>query len=285
MILSKVKSMAGSSERKKIISLITDFGLKDPFVGIMKGVMLNINPDLVFVDISHEIQPYNILEAALTLKLAYRYFPKETIHLVVVDPGVGGERLPLAASTADYFFVGPDNGVLSLALEDAGEEKKVIELSERGYFNEVISSTFQGRDIFAPAAAWLSGDVALLEMGPLVSDFHKISLPKVKICHGGVLRGEIIYSDHFGNLITNIGKSDLEKLGKELGQTVDLSRGKFQIGPYEISGVKKRYDQGSSQDLSVLFNSFDLLEIFLYQASAQRFTQFGPEEKVIVSYE
>ncbi|MBI4595304.1 MAG: SAM-dependent chlorinase/fluorinase [Candidatus Tectomicrobia bacterium] len=275
--------MAGLSEKKRIISLITDFGQKDPFVGIMKGVMLNINPDLVFVDISHEIAPHDTLEAALTLKLAYGYFPKETIHVVIVDPGVGGERLPLAASKAEYFFVGPDNGVLSLALEDANGEKKVIELSERTYFNREISSTFHGRDLFAPVAAWLSKGVTLTQLGPAVSDYQKITLPRALLSSDRVFQGEIIYYDHFGNLMTNICRSDIEQWGKELGQRIDLAELRVRIGPYDVSGVKKSYDQGSSQRLSALFNSFDYLEIFLFQESAQRFTQFGPKEKVFVS--
>lgn len=276
--------MARLSDEKRLVSLITDFGLKDPFVGIMKGVMLSINSHLTFVDISHEIRPHHILEAAVTLKLSYRYFPKGTIHLVVVDPGVGGDRLPLAAFSSGYFFVGPDNGVLAPVLDENDEGKMIIRLLEERYFREEVSSTFHGRDVFGPAAAWISRGIALTELGQAIMDYRKMAIPGARLNKERHLEGEVIFCDQFGNMITSITKSDLDEYTKMMGKTSDSSILKVRIGPYVVSGLKKSYDQGSQQELSALFNSFNYLEIFLFQESAQRFTRLQPSEKVILSF-
>lgn len=276
--------MADFSGKTGIVSLITDFGQKDPFVGIMKGVMLSINPELTLVDISHEITPHDVIEAALTLKLSYRYFPEGTVHLVVVDPGVGGERIPLAAEASEYFFVGPDNGVLAPVLEETNAQKKIVSPTEERYFRPEVSQTFHGRDIFGPVAAWLTRGVALAELGYEIFNYQKLSIPRSGLNKDGDLEGEVIFNDQFGNLITNILKSDLDEFAVRRGRSSGITKWQVSIGPYRILGLKSSYDQGSGQDLSALVNSFNCLEIFLFQASAWKFTQLQPHERVVVTF-
>jgi len=184
------------------ITLTTDFGTCDWFVGTMKGVVLGINPRAVIVDLTHEIPPGDIRAGAFALMAGCRYFPKGTVHVAVVDPGVGSRRRAIAVQTANYFFVGPDNGVLSWAL--AREKIKAIrQLENQKYFLKTISRTFHGRDIFAPVAAHLSRGLAVKRLGRELKDFVRLPWPKLTKHLGGI-RGEIVYTDHFGNAITNI---------------------------------------------------------------------------------
>jgi S-adenosyl-L-methionine hydrolase (adenosine-forming) len=185
-----------------IITLLTDFGLSDPYVGIMKGVILSIHPEARLVDISHEICPGAVRQAASLLEEACPFFPPGTIHLTVVDPGVGSGRRPIGLKARDQLFVGPDNGVFS-ALLSARDRYSVVHLTEKRFFLSALSHTFHGRDIFAPVAAHLAKGVDLLGMGPPVNDPVCIDLPTVMI-NEQHLRGEVIRVDRFGNLITNI---------------------------------------------------------------------------------
>ena len=185
-----------------IITLTTDFGRRDWFVGTMKGVVLGINPRAVIVDLTHEIPPADIRAGAFALMAGCRYFPKGTVHVAVVDPGVGSRRRAITVQTANYLFAGPDNGVLSWAL--ANEKIKAIrQLENPKYFLKTISRTFHGRDIFAPVAAHLSRGLALKELGRELKDFIRLPWPEPTEQHGEI-RGEIVYIDHFGNGITNI---------------------------------------------------------------------------------
>jgi S-adenosylmethionine hydrolase len=191
----------------KLITLTTDFGTRDWFVGTMKGVMLGIQPRAAIVDIAHEIPPGDIRAGAFALAASFAYFPKGTIHVAVVDPGVGGERKAIAVQTANYSFVGPDNGVLSWAL--AREEIKAIRaLENKTYFLSPISRTFHGRDIFAPVAAHLSSGVPISKFGPALQNFARLPWPEPRRT-GGRVQGEIIYFDRFGNAVTNIRVHDL----------------------------------------------------------------------------
>lgn len=186
----------------KIISLTTDFGTQDWFVGTMKGVILGINPKASAVDITHEIPPGDIRAGAFALMASWRYFPAGTVHVVVVDPGVGSRRQAIAVQTRNAVFIGPDNGVLSWALED--EKIKTIRLLEnREYFLETISRTFHGRDIFAPAAAHTSRGVPIARLGRALRDFHRLAWP-APVKRADEIRGEIIYVERFGNAITNV---------------------------------------------------------------------------------
>lgn len=190
----------------RIITLTTDFGLKDGNVGVMKGVIYGINPAVQVVDISHNISPQNILEASLVLRRSAPYFPADTIHIVVVDPGVGTARRPLAARIGPYYYVGPDNGVVSMLLEEAERrawEKVFVEANKPAFWLAEVSNVFHGRDIFAPLGAHLSQGVPLEALGTIITDLIVLNLPQPKWT-GNKLIGELIHIDHFGNLSTNI---------------------------------------------------------------------------------
>lgn len=193
----------------RIITLTTDFGLEDWFVGTMKGVILSINPSATIADISHGIQAGDIRAGAFALAASYRLFPKGTVHLAVVDPGVGSKRKMIAVRTKNYFFVGPDNGLLSWAL--ARESVQAVHrLENKRFFLPNVSTTFHGRDIFAPVAAHLSKGVPIGKLGPPVSNYKALP-PREPTRRGGQIVGEIIYIDRFGNAITNIGHACLSQ--------------------------------------------------------------------------
>ncbi len=185
-----------------IITLTTDFGTRDWFVGSMKGAILGVNPQAVVVDITHEIPPGDIRAGAFALAVSCRHFPRNSVHVAVVDPGVGSQRAAIVVRTSDYYFVGPDNGVLTVALA----KEKVLEIwkiENEGYYHQPVSNTFHGRDILAPIAAHLTQRVLMDSLGPPLKDYVKLDWPKPQVV-GGLLRGEIIYIDHFGNAISNI---------------------------------------------------------------------------------
>ena len=185
-----------------IITLTTDFGVRDWFAGSVKGAILSIHPEAVIVDITHEIPPGDIRAGAFALMAGCRCFPRGTVHVAVVDPGVGSARAAIAVRTADYFFVGPDNGLLSWAL--AKEQVLEIRLAENEtYFRRPVSGSFHGRDIFAPVAAHLTQGVPIELLGGRLKDYVRPDWPKLQVA-GGLLRGEIVYIDRFGNAITNI---------------------------------------------------------------------------------
>jgi len=185
-----------------IITLTTDFGTRDWFVGSMKGVILGINPQAVVVDITHEIPAGDIRAGAFALMASCRCFPRNTVHVAVVDPGVGSNRAAIVVRTPEYYFVGPDNGVLSWALA----KEKVLEIwrvENEAYMRQPVSSTFHGRDIFAPVAARLTHRVLMDSLGSQLKDYARLNWPQPQVV-GGVLRGEIVYIDHFGNAVSNI---------------------------------------------------------------------------------
>jgi S-adenosyl-L-methionine hydrolase (adenosine-forming) len=188
-----------------IITLTTDFGVQDWFVGTMKGVILGIQPRAQLVDITHQIPPGDIMAGALALAAAFRYFPNGTVHLVVVDPGVGSARGALAAQTDCYKFVGPDNGVLSLALKQS-RPRKIHRLESARYFLDDLSQTFHGRDLFAPVAAHLSRGVPVRALGRPVQEYARLLMPEPNMKGGRVL-GVVVYVDRFGNAITNIPRA------------------------------------------------------------------------------
>src|SRR5271167_1292814 len=195
----------------RIVTFTTDFGLVDPFVGIMHGVVLNIHPETTVVDISHAVPSFDVLDGAWTIAQAYRFFPPRTVHVVVIDPGVGSRRRPIIVETDDYVFVAPDNGVLSLV--EAREPKfSVRHITAERYFLQPVSQTFHGRDIFAPVAGWLSKGIAPREFGPEITDHVRVPLPPVERVGENSLRGVVLKVDKFGNLITNISELDVAAL-------------------------------------------------------------------------
>ncbi len=239
------------------IALLTDFGLRDHYVGVMKGVALSICPDATFVDISHGIPPQDLLAAALELDAAYRYFPQGTIFLVVVDPGVGTGRRAIAMDTGEYRFVGPDNGVLAL-VAGRSPSARIVELVNPQYARPTISRTFEGRDRFAPAAAWLASGVELTSFGPKVTPVTPLDVPSARVGSCGI-DGEILHVDRFGNLITNIDWSLLDGLARPIAVEVN---GRFV--PHFVS----TYADAPARALCALVGSSGLLEIALNGADA-----------------
>lgn len=196
----------------KIITLTTDFGANDYSVGAVKGVILSINPEVKIIDITHQLQPFNLISAAFTLKHFYNYFPAGTIHLAVVDPGVGSKRKPILIQTEKYCFIGPDNGIFSWINEPF---QKIIQLTNSKFFLNPVRLTFQARDIFAPVAAYLSLGVKIDEFGKSISKITELKIPSVQFMKNKLI-GEIIQVDNFGNLITNIQPEKLKKDFKTL---------------------------------------------------------------------
>src|SRR5436190_10950586 len=195
---------------RPVIALLSDFGTRDHYAGTMKGVMIGICPDVTFVDISHEITPHDVMEGALQLAASCRYFPAGTIFLAVVDPGVGSSRRGIAAEAGDYRFVAPDNGVLTAALRDL-PPKRVVELTERRYARSTVSRTFEGRDRFAPAAAWMAKGIQLSALGRAAGAVQRLELSKPSVADDRVV-GEVLRVDRFGNLITNIDRKTFDRV-------------------------------------------------------------------------
>lgn len=253
-------------QHESIITLTTDFGHKDPFVGIMKGVILNINPKVKIIDISHEISPQDIIEGSIVLRSAFKYFPYKTIHVAVVDPGVGGSRRPILMVTQKHYFIGPDNGIFSFAYE---EDHKVIHITADHYFIPSEDSTFHGRDIFAPVAAWLSKGIIIDNFGETINDYIKISIPKVQKTGDDILEGEVIYIDRFGNVASNISAEDIRSLLVSEGQAIKGIDLKIMVKGQMIKGINKFYSQATSKEPAAIINSSGLLEIYIYQGNAE----------------
>src|SRR5438034_5996219 len=203
---------------RPVIALLTDFGTRDHYAGTMKGVALGICPDATLVDISHEVPAHDVVGGALELAAAYRYFPAGTIFLVVVDPGVGSTRRGIAAEAGEYKFVAPDNGVLTVVL-DEHPAKRVVELTERRYARPTVSRTFEGRDRFAPAAAWLAKGINLTALGRPAGSLVRLDVPWPRVTPDGI-EGQVLRVDRFGNLITNIDDTMLEKMSGAVGVTI-----------------------------------------------------------------
>lgn len=243
-----------------IITLTTDFGLRDGFVGTMKGVIYGIAPRAKIVDISHGITPQNIQEGAFTLWRAAPFFPADTVHIFVVDPGVGTQRRPLAARLGDHYFVGPDNGMLTPLIEDAERNQKTIEfvhLNNPKYWLRKVSRTFHGRDVFAPVGAHLANGVLLGALGPRFHDPVRIELPRPEKKENGWI-AHVTGIDVFGNLTTDLLASALQ------GRTDILIR----LRGVEVAGIAESYAHKQPGDLIALLDSEDYLEIAVVNGSA-----------------
>jgi S-adenosylmethionine hydrolase len=243
---------------RPVIALLTDFGTRDHYAGTMKGVALGICPDVTLVDISHDIAAHDVLGGALELAAAYRYFPAGTVFLVVVDPGVGSTRRGIAAEAGDHRFVAPDNGVLTAVL-DEHPPKRVVELTERKYTRPTVSRTFEGRDRFAPAAAWLAKGIDLAAFGRSAGAIQRLDIPRPALANG-LIDGVVLRVDRFGNLITNIDRKTFEKLA---GGPLDI-----RVGPHQISRVVSTYADAAPGEVCALFGSTDHLEIAANGSSA-----------------
>jgi len=242
-----------------LVTLTTDFGTSDPFVGIMKGVIASRAPDARVIDLTHGIPPQDVRAGALVLRHAVPYFPSGTIHVAVVDPGVGGARRPLCVETATAILVGPDNGLLALAALASGV-RRIVHLTESRFFLPTPSATFHGRDVFAPVAAALATGTALAALGGEVPSMEQLDLPEA-VRDGTRLRGEVIYVDHFGNLVTNVSLAALAGFPRG-----DLS---ITIAGRRLRGVAESYSMARRGDPVAVLNSWGLLEVAVRDGSAQ----------------
>jgi S-adenosylmethionine hydrolase len=261
---------------RPIITLTTDFGSNDHFVGVMKGVILDIVPDAQIVDICHSVQAFDVLDGALTISQAYSYFPNRTVHVVVVDPGVGTARRPILASSDGYHFVAPDNGVLSLVY--ARESRMhVRHITAEHYFLQPVSNTFHARDIFAPVAAYLAKEVEALKFGEEVQEYVRFTAPKPKAADGSRLRGVVLKVDRFGNLITNITPQDAPMLFQA------GARGfKIVAGSREITEIRSAYAEGAPGEVIGILGSMGFLEIAANRGSAAQLTGIGKGSEVSI---
>ncbi len=254
-----------------VVTLLTDFGDRDYFVASMKGVILGINPQARIVDLTHEIPAHGIEEAAYLLKSCYRYFPDGTVHIAVVDPGVGSARQPLLVSTSRYHFLAPDNGVLTYIYEDE-LSVEVRHIENKQYRLESEGATFDGRDLFAPAAAWLTRGQVPGSYGRLVLDYVRLSISQPQVSDK-VLTGHIVYVDRFGNLISNISLLHLKELQGVTRQS--FSEASILLGGVTFKGLVRSYSEGSAREPAALINSNGQLEIFVKEGSAAERLQLG----------
>jgi S-adenosylmethionine hydrolase len=249
---------------RPIITLTTDYGLKDSFAGMMKGVILGINPQAKTIDITHKIERHNIYEASQVLGMSYKYFPTTTIHIAVVDPEVGGIRRPILVITENHYFIGPDNGIFSLVFEKENNNFfKVLHLNASDYFLPVTGNTLHGRDIFAPVAAWLSKGMDSSKFGEQIFDYIKITLPKPSLSGDNIIHGVVMSFDHFGNAITNITSETLTRLVPVDAKHKFKIKYKDQIVPFV-----NYYAEVKDQSLSATINGFDHLELFVNKKDA-----------------
>jgi S-adenosylmethionine hydrolase len=258
-----------------IITLTTDFGLSDAYVACVKGIILGINPDATIIDISHSIEPQNVLQGAFILHTAHKYFPQSTIHIAIVDPGVGSGRKAIIVKTPSALFLAPDNGLLSYILdelysfsaakpsaksgllqrENVSGKLEIFAITNSLYWNQPVSATFNGRDIFAPVAAHLSRGIPPSQFGERIDHIHVFPLPKPHQDTRGNMVGQILYIDIFGNLITNLRESDLDR--REIVA---------EINNQSVPGIKQFYQE--TEGLSVITGSSGYLEISLSGGSA-----------------
>ncbi|MFH1950551.1 MAG: SAM-dependent chlorinase/fluorinase [Pseudomonadota bacterium] len=239
-------------KRPQIVTLLTDFGYKDPYVAMMKGVILSVNPAARIIDITHDVKAGHITQAAAIIQETYPYFPEGTVHVTVVDPGVGSERRGIALLTRSHLFVGPDNGIF-WPIMDAHPDINIIHLTETRYFLPHVSHTFHGRDIFAPVAGHLSRGVDPFKMGSVIDNPVQLKRP-APYQKGDTLFGQVVRVDHFGNLITNIHRKEIE--GFTGGRTPVI-----RLGDLIIKGILKTYAQKGKGETLALFGSSGYLEI------------------------
>ena len=250
--------------QERIITFTTDFGLTEHYVGTMKGVVLNINPTVHMVDISNSVQSYDVLDGALAISQAYKYFPSATIHLVIVDPGVGTSRRPLLVRTERHYFLAPDNGVLSFVFEAEQERLEVRHISSEHYFLQPVSNTFHGRDVFAAVAGWLSKGIESSSFGDVITDFVRFAAPKPKVTGPNTIKGVVLKVDKFGNMITNIKPQDLPQLFEP------DAKFRIIIGKAEITKMKTAYAQGTPGETFAILGSLGYLEIATNRGMAAR---------------
>ena len=240
---------------RPIVTLTTDFGTSDYYVGAMKGVILEICPEADVLDLCHGVLPYDILDAAFTIAQSYPYFPRQTIHVVVVDPGVGSERRPIIVSGDKHFFVAPDNGLLSFIYPQQ-EKLSVYHITSEHYFHQPVSNTFHARDVFASVAGWLAKGVESRQFGDLIEDYVKLAVPKAQALNEKSWKGIVLKIDRFGNVITNIAAADCPALFAQPTPPFKVT-----AGGKEITQLVESYSAGAKNELFALLGSSGYLEI------------------------
>ncbi len=264
---------------RPIITLTTDFGLNDHYVGAVKGVILDINPDAQIIDICHSVQAFDVLDGALSIAQAYSYFPAGTVHVVVVDPGVGTARRPIILSTERHHFVAPDNGVLSL-IYGREERVHVRHVTGEHYFLQPLSNTFHARDIFAPVAAYLAKGVDSEKFGEEIEDFVRFNAPRPKPVDQKTLRGVVLKVDRYGNMITNITPEDAPMIFGE-----NPSPFKIVVGKREVTEIKNVYADGAPGEVFAILGSMGYLEISANRAAAAQLVGSGKGTEVNILLE
>ncbi len=269
----------------RIITLTTDFGTSDVYVGVMKGVILSINPDVEIIDITHSVSPQDIYEAAFTIRAAYRYFPKDTIHVVVVDPGVGSERQPIVCQTDIAYFVCANNGVLSRVLQDIETDDtntpKSVVIENASYILPQVSNTFHGRDIFSPVAAHLSLGVALSQFGAPIQDLVRFTVPTIQTIDN-TLTGQIIKIDSFGNLITNISEDTLTAFLLSVSNDAEAVDFEIIAGNTSITKLNSFYAESEAGEPLAIIGSFGLLEIAINLGNAETVLGMKRDDRIVV---
>lgn len=250
-----------------VITLTTDYGTSDHLVGTLKGVILKINPEVTIVDITHHVTPYDLLDGALAIGSAFSYFPPRTIHVVVVDPGVGTERRPILATADNQYFIAPDNGVLSLVYE-SDPNAVVRHATAEHYYHQPVSKTFHGRDVFAPLAAWLSKGWQTAAMGEEIQDYKRFALPRPK-AGDGALKGVVMRVDAFGNLVTNFRQEDL------LNGAASGSELKLQIGTHAVTRLVDTFALGNANEPIAYFGSNGYMEVAINKGNAAKTLGLG----------
>ncbi|MBP1609063.1 MAG: hypothetical protein H6Q04_1298 [Acidobacteria bacterium] len=246
----------------RIITLLSDFGLQDHYVAAMKGVMLDVNPDINIIDITHVIAPQDVMSAAFVLGQAFPCFPRGTIHLAVVDPGVGTSRKALAASAGGQFFVAPDNGILSYVAQSQ-DNFAAYEITADHYFRKPVSSTFHGRDIFAPVAAYISRGIDLAKLGPTLESPKQLVIPKLKKAGNSLVEAAVLAVDRFGNAVTNLHAEDLPAF-----ETENARRCEVLVRHRKINSFRKTFGEGQPGEVFVVPGSSGYLEIVMREGSA-----------------
>jgi S-adenosylmethionine hydrolase len=263
-----------------IITLLTDFGTEDEYVGLMKGVILSINPRVTIVDITHRIGSQDVVQAAITIHSAYRYFPAGSVHLAVVDPGVGTQRSLLALEKREHFFIAPDNGILTLLINET-DITALVRITNSDFFLHPVSRTFHGRDIIAPIGAHLTRGVELSQLGPEMDPGDAVRLESLQACmlKDGEIIGKIIAIDHFGNLISNVGAWQLARYN----QAALSSKLKIKIGSHVIQGLSDTYAAVRSKAPLALIGSRGYLEVAVNAGHAARILKVRQGDTVRVT--
>ncbi|MBN1811608.1 MAG: SAM-dependent chlorinase/fluorinase [Anaerolineae bacterium] len=279
-----------------LITLTTDFGTADGYVGTMKGVILGIAPNARLVDLSHAIAPQNVREAAFVLFASYSFFPAHSVHLVIVDPGVGGARRAIALRTPAGTFVGPDNGVFGYVMAREPVEA-LVEIVDPRYRLSRVSHTFHGRDVFAPATAHLAAGVPIAGLGPPISDPVTLPLPRLEVAAAGIV-GQVLHVDHFGNVVTSIGEltragdglmfepafGKARGTGQDAGCRVVAASARVEVAGQEIMGVRRAYTQVEPGAVLALVGSSGYLEIAVREGSAALILGVCPGDEVVLRF-